>query len=336
MSRVKKALVVLLALSIFTMGWAQGKGEMKKDHADLIKIGGYVQARWEGTLADGLNHNFRIRRAYIGAGGKVTDWLSYRVLATFPGASISLYDAFVDIKPVKYVGLRVGQFLTPFGYEKQRSSSVILFPERSYASGHPGFFPIMDRDIGAMLYGGYSFINAKLGFFNGAGRNTADDNNAKDIVGNLTLKVLDFFHVGGSYTMGTRTTLDTLGVPTDWDMNRWGAEMTLTPLDLWLAAEFMGGADDAVSLMTYYAEAGWTFKLDSKCLHGIQPAARYEFVDPDTDTDGDSENTITAGINFHFLPKHKAKLALCYRMVMEEETAVDNDQIIAQLQVKFP
>ncbi|MBD3286983.1 hypothetical protein GF359_10050 [candidate division WOR-3 bacterium] len=334
MSRVKKTLVLLLALCVFTPGWAQKKAQIKKALADNVNFAGYVQVRWEGTLADELSHSFGIRRAYLGAGGKVTDWLGYRVLLTFPGASVSLYDACIDITPVKFAGLRVGQFLTPFGFEKQHSSSVILFPERTYASGHPGYFPIMDRDIGAMLYGTGKFFDVKVGMFNGRGRNLADDNNAKDLVGNLNFKFRDLFHVGGSYTMGTRTPDDTL--LSEWDFNRWGAEMTLTPLDLWFAAEFMGGADDEVSLMTYYAEAGWTFKLDTRCLCGIQPAVRYESVDPDTDTDDDSESILTGGINLHFLPKHKAKLALCYRMIMEETASVDNDQAIAQLQVKFP
>lgn len=336
MSRVKTALVALLILGAVSVGWTQGKTDLKQEKApqETLKLSGYAQVNWTGTLGSELSHTFRIRRAYLGAGGKVTDLLSYRVLLTFTGASVSLYDACVDIMPVKLVGLRVGQFLTPFGFEKQQSSSAILFPERTYASGHPALFPIMDRDIGAMLYGAGKFFDVKVGLFNGAGRNVSDDNNAKDLVGNLTLKVVDFFHVGGSYTMGTRTSPDTL--VGDWDFNRWGAEMSLTPWNLWLAAEFMGGADDTISRQTYYAEAGWTFVIDSKCLYGIQPAVRYESVDPNTGVDDDSESALTAGVNLHFLPKHVAKLALCYRMIMEEGTAVSNDQIVAQLQVKFP
>jgi hypothetical protein len=70
-------------------------------------------------------------------------------------------------------------------------------------------------------------------------------------------------------------------------------------------------------------------------MYGIQPAARYEVFDPNTASDGDAENIITAGINLHFLPEHRVKLALCYRMIIEEQGEVNNDQIIAQLQLKF-
>lgn len=304
--------------------------------AGAVNIGGYVQPRWEAVMGDEMTHTFFIRRAYLSGRGDVGECFSYKVLLSMPKAEVSLYDAYVDIKPFRgeYVALRVGQFQQPIGMEKLISSSSVLFPERSYASGFT-----IDRDIGAMLAGGYKFFKLQAGVFNGAGRNRLDDNDAKDITARLTLKPLDFIHVGGAYQMGTRTTVefDTLGIPTytDWDMNRWGAELALTPLDLWLAAEFMGGTDDTTSLMTYYAEVAWMFKLGLDWFYGIQPAFRYEAVDPDTDTTGDAENIITAGINCHFLPENKVKLALCYRMIGEEETAVDNDEIIAQFQLKF-
>jgi hypothetical protein len=304
----------------------------------LISISGYVQSRWE--LRPGFENTFRIRRAYIGAKGDVTDWLAYRILLTIPDMSISLYDAYVDIKPLKVIALRVGQFQQPIGMEKLISSSAILFPERTFASGCDEF-PLLDRDIGIMLAGKYKFVGLQAGVFNGVGRNLLDNNSAKDITARLTLKPFEFVHVGGAYQTHVQPVVeyDTLGIPTDttdWDCHRYGAELALTPWDLWLAAEFMGGANDTIPLMTYYAEAGWTFKLGLDWLYGIQPAARYEFVDPNTDADDDSRTIITAGINFHILPKHPAKLALCYRMIMEETAEVDNDQIIAQLQLMFP
>ena len=317
-----------------------GEKQLKEAHQckhQALNIGGYVQARWEGTLAvDEFPNAFRIRRAYLGASGNVGKCFSYKVLLTMPGPSVELYDAYVDVKPFKPLIIRVGQFQTPIGMEKLRSSSVILFPERTFSSGCHDF-PLMDRDLGVMLAGNVKSIGAQVGIFNGEGRNVKVDlNEAKDIAARLTVKPIDYMHIGGAYQMGKHLWVDTTGMfSREWSFNRWGAEFALNPWDLWFATEIMGGKDEEVSLMTYYAEAGWMFKVDLKWLHGVQPAVRYEAIDPNTDTAGDTRSIITAGINLHFLPKHQAKLALCYRMITEERTEVDNDQIIVQLQLKF-
>lgn len=347
MVRIRYLAVVMGILVTVSLSMAQARGGKRLEKGEeghqykhqLVSISGYVQPRWEATLAgDSLLNTFGIRRAYFGGSGDVGKCFSYRVLLTLTERPapfiVALYDAYVDVKPSKLLSIRVGQFQTPIGMEKLVSSSKILFPERSYASGFA-----IDRDLGMMLASKVKFIGAQVGVFNGVGRNIRkDDNEAKDIVGRLTLKPIEWVHVGGAYLMGTRTSVDivdtTLTV-TDWPLSRWGAELALTPWNLRLAAEFMGGQDDTLSLMTYYAEAGWMFKLPCKWMYGIQPAARYEGFDPNTASDGDAESIITAGVNLHFLPKHRAKLALCYRMITEEQGEVNNDQIIAQLQLKF-
>jgi hypothetical protein len=337
------AFVVTGLLVTVSLAMAQAEEEKHPEEVhqyrnQALKLGGYVQARWEGTLEDRAMPNaFSIRRAYFGASGDVEECFSYKVLLTMPGTSVELFDAYVDVKPIKYLSLRAGQFQTPIGMEKLTSSSVILFPERTFASGCEEF-PLMDRDLGLMLAAKVEFLTAQLGIFNGEGRNVKVDlNEAKDIAARLTVKPIDYMHVGGAYQIGKRLWVDTTGtVSREWDFNRWGAEFALNPWDLWFATEIMGGRDEEVSLITYYAEAGWMFSVPLDWIHGVQPAVRYEVADPDTDADGDSRSIITAGINLHFLPKHQAKLALCYRMITEERTEVANDQIIAQLQLKFP
>lgn len=307
----------------------QGKEQCKEQEKPLV-FSGYFQPRWEMTLDTGYAENsFRIRRAYLGASGGFCRWLSYKILFTLPGASIELYDAYIDITPLSFLGIRVGQFGVPVGMEKLASSSTILFPERTYASGSSKF-TLIDRDIGVALSGKLAFISLSAGVFNGSGRNKIDDNPNKDVVARLSVDPLGFLHLGGSYLAGN------LGPDSSvLSYNRYGAEFAFFPSNLWIAGEFMGGADDTVSMITYYAEAGWLFKLGCPFFYGIQPAVRYEAVDPNTAAAGDAENMITGGINLHFLPDNKLKLALCYRMINEEANTVANDQIIAQLQVKF-
>jgi len=339
MVRIKYLAFVATGLLV-TVSLAMAQAEEEKHLEEVhqcahqaLNLGGYVQARWEGTLEDRAMPNaFRIPRAYFGASGDVGECFSYKALLTMPGTSVELYDAYVDVKPIEYLGIRIGQFQTPIGMEKLRSSSVILFPERTFASGFT-----IDRDIGVMLAGNIKFLTAQLGIFNGEGRNVKVDlNEGKDIAARLTVKPIDYMHFGGACQMGKRLWVDTTGMfSREWDFNRWGAEFALNPWDLWFATEIMGGKDDTISLMTYYAEAGWMFSVPLDWIHGVQPAVRYEAIDPNTDTAGDTRSIITAGINLHLLPADKAKLALCYRMITEERNEIDNNQIIVQLQLKF-
>lgn len=296
--------------------------------SDALSMSGYIQPRWQVQLADSaLENSFSIRRAYVGVGGTVSDCFAYKVLLTMTGGSVSLYDAYLDIKPIRFLSIRAGQFQQPIGMEKLTSSSSILFPERTYASDFT-----IDRDIGLMLSGKINFLSLQVGVFNGVGRNRLDDNQAKDITARLALEPWRFIHLGGAYQMGKRNPLDT-SVTELVDISRWGAELALTPWNLRLAGEIMGGTTDTVSHLTYYAEAAWMFETGLKWMHGIQPAVRYESLDPNASVDDDLESILTAGINLHLQPGDKAKLMLCYRMFLEDQA---DDQIIAQLQLKFP
>ncbi|NLI98687.1 hypothetical protein GX441_08535 [bacterium] len=308
----------------------EGKEQECKEQVKPIVFSGYIQPRWEATIdtAPPLENSFRIRRAYIGASGGFCSWLSYKVVLNLTGNAVSLFDAYADITPIEYISLRAGLFAVPIGMEKLASSSTILFPERTYASGS-GKFPLIDRNIGLALTGKLAFLSLQAGVFNGS--NILAPSN-KDFAARLAVDPWSFLHLGGSYMVGNLGPDNILTDPYD----RYGAELALTPWSLWLAGEFIGGTiNDTSSRITYYAEAGWLFKLGCPFFYGIQPAVRYEAVDPNTSVADDAENTITGGINLHFLSDNKLKLALCYRMINEEANAVNNDQIIAQLQVKF-
>jgi len=302
--------------------------------AQLPQITGYFQPRWEATLGDGsLENSFLLRRAYFGVKGGVTEHIGYKVLFTCAKPSVSLFDAYLSISPIEYLNLRLGQFQTPIGMDKLTSGSVTPLLERPYVTGF-----VIDRDLGVLVAAGVKFVGVQLGVFNGQGRNVVDVNEPKDIAARLVLNPLDFLHLGGAYQMGKYTDqvlVDTVLTDTLLDFNRWGVELALTPGPFRLAGEFMGGADDTVSAMLYYVEADWMLKLDCQCLYAVQPAVRYEMRDPDTDTDGDAETGFAAGVNLHFLPKHKLKLGVSYMLLMEETNPVDNDRIIVQFQWKI-
>jgi len=73
---------------------------------------------------------------------------------------------------------------------------------------------------------------------------------------------------------------------------------------------------------------------------GIQPCpkaeflVRYDFHDPDTDTDDDGESWITGGVNY-YLEGINSMFYLNYIHKAEQGTEIDNDLIVAQVQITF-
>ncbi|HUI92167.1 MAG TPA: hypothetical protein VLX68_07970 [Chitinivibrionales bacterium] len=161
-----------------------------------IKVSGYIQAQWvrgdTAGVVDGSNKavtdRFLIKRGRV----KTTydAGLSQYVLeldATQDGIVIKdVYAMFKD-PWLKSFALTVGSQDRPFGYEVHYSSSQLESPERSRVIGT--FFP-KEKDLGAMLEfaqedGPASWLNAKVGVFNGQ-TNILDENDGyKDVIGRL-------------------------------------------------------------------------------------------------------------------------------------------------------
>jgi len=288
-----------------------------------LTLGGCLQPRWEANLAtDSFSNSFGLRRTYIGVGGELTKHFGYGVRVFLAGKSVALYRAFIDIKPIQAVGIKLGQFQTPIGMEKLSPVPTTIFPERSYVSGF-----VTDCDLGIMSSASVHFVSLQAGLFNGTG--TTNDNPDKDFAARLTVEPWKILHLGGAYQRGV------LGADTQTVYSRWGAEFALNATPLHLAAEYAGGMTDTVPATAYYADVSGLFKLN-KAIHALEPAVRYEWIDRNTLLNGDSENALTAGINVHFMPQHKAKLGLFYRTIWNADTAEErSDQIIAQFQLRF-
>ena len=93
---------------------------------------------------------FEIRRARIGAKGKLYEHFDYEVITNIVGGSANLVDvAYINAGMFKPVQLRVGQFKQPFNLEEYgTSSNNIDFQERAYINQiTPG------KKIGAMVHG---------------------------------------------------------------------------------------------------------------------------------------------------------------------------------------
>ena len=116
-----------------------------------VRLRGLIQAdarAYFDTATTALPDQFLMRRVRPIIEGTVADIVDYKIVPDFGQGSALLYDAYIDLRPFRWVALRVGKFKTPFGLERLQNDANMAFMERG--------LPLMlvpDRDIGASLHG---------------------------------------------------------------------------------------------------------------------------------------------------------------------------------------
>jgi outer membrane murein-binding lipoprotein Lpp len=149
------------------------------DGAYAIKIGGFVQPRYETTLAEGADSveeaTFRLRRARLVVGGHVgREELTYKVQLEAAGEGAPALDYFVDYELAPELSVRAGQDKLYFTRVWWASDSSIDILERPAAVEGLRY----DRDIGLWAHG--SLLDDRLyyhaGVSNGGGPNQRNDN----------------------------------------------------------------------------------------------------------------------------------------------------------------
>ncbi len=213
----------------------------------------FIQSRFQalpihGSTQQTAPSNFKLTRMETRWSGRISDKiglgfeLQYHPAPT--GAAVELVnDAFVEYYANDAVTIRAGQFVKPFGFDIQQSSSIRESPERGIFAGY--FFP-GQRDRGVM-------ISAKLDRLGDSWRGTQIfaavlngnrffvDNN-RQLNYNLKLrKVFDRIPlaVGASVQLGRQLVPE--GVAGDNRENLYGADLQWAWKRLGVRAEFVAG-----------------------------------------------------------------------------------------------
>lgn len=170
---------------------------------------GYLNFQYSRTDAPSPKadtHTFEFRRARVGLKGQVTPEIGFAVL--YDGADNAMKDIYAALTYVPNVELRLGQFKTPFGYEQVESDPRLLWLYNSYvvaalARGRDS------RDLGVQAIGRWKLapfaIEASAAVVNGAGPNTKDDLDEKNVWARAGLSWSDqgmTARLGGSYGYG--------------------------------------------------------------------------------------------------------------------------------------
>jgi len=197
-----------------------------RDSGFQLRLRGVIQADGRAFFATGVNQplpdQFVIRRARPIMEGTIGDILDFRLLPEFGGGNVQLLDAFIDLRPWKWLALRGGKYKTPFGLERLQQEQYLLFVERGLSQNL-----VPDRDIGASLHGnlGDGLLLYEAGVFNGTvdgGNVDGDTNDGKDWVfrvfshpfKRLRSDLVRNFGIGIGYTYGKeRGTLTATGLP---------------------------------------------------------------------------------------------------------------------------
>ena len=224
-----------------------------------LHLSGYLQVQYtfQGTATAGgagpLN-TFLIRRARLKAAGEVVPGVGYDVLVEAATPTTPLRDAYLRLRLIPHLEIRVGQQKTPFGYDWPTSSTVLVTLDRSLVSRALGR-AVNARDIGISARGHFE-LPARLGLeyavalVNGAGPNALDGGDGKDVFG----RVGALWRPGGVHLrLGISGAAGDLPGPTAADparaFQRLGADLELDAPWVALRAEgILGWADTGAAL----------------------------------------------------------------------------------------
>lgn len=346
---MKNKILILISLVflcssniLFSQGCDGDEPAAKNDSITkpTIKIFGYLQPEFDYTLNDENESEFKFKRARIGVRGKVyEDFSYYFTLETSPfvsgTGSVVLLDAFVTYDKYTWATASMGSFKQPFGLEVTTACHNLSTIDRSIVSNQ---LVAPQRDYGLMLLGGnkYTKLNYAVALMNGSGLHVSDNNSKKDFVGRVSYKAFDFLSVGGSFRYGypnndeSRTTV--------------GAEVLVTYDKLKVQGEYIydegdfnraagGGCGDALVELGEKRDGGYIMATyDTKW--NIQPVFKYEFFDSNIDVKKIGyQEMMTIGASY--FPNDRVRFQLNYQAHIETDINIDNDVVLAQIQVRF-
>jgi phosphate-selective porin OprO and OprP len=154
------------------------------DDTFLMRVRSVLQADGRAYFGEPLQQQdtFLIRRARLYIEGTVGDFLDYRLMPDFAGSQVTLFDAWINLRPWTWLQLRGGKMKTPFGLERLQAEQNLVFVERGLTSDL-----VPDRDIGVSLHGEllHETFLWEAGVFNGVpdgGSADQDNNFGKDFV----------------------------------------------------------------------------------------------------------------------------------------------------------
>ena len=334
-----------------------------------LNLGGLLQAQMDaGDQGDARfpdkNTRFYLRRARLNATGKFQEDFEFKIeldlagsLGKTSGLRAQMTDGYIFWNHYKGLGVRVGQFKSPFGFEQLYADPRLFTLERTLVNDRL----TLGRQIGAQVEGSLldKHLAYSLGAFNGTGaNNNFNDNNKLAWVGRLAATPWRggdkqnpaSWSVGGDAFTSDDVALSQPSdfgfdsTPTTADRDNlftgkhkgWGldSQLQLGRFDVW--GEYLRARFEPVSRRPrptlesdgWYAQAGW-FAIPKK----LQLVAKYDTFDPNRDAVDDDTNTVTLGVNY-LVRGDDIKLQADY-LRADSTRLPHQNKVLARLQIIF-
>jgi hypothetical protein len=302
---------------------------------DSLHVRSNIQGQFNSTSVDDEPDTaWLVRRARIMIRMFAAGWIRAEVEGDFGRGGARLTDGFVRLDFDPRFRIRAGQYKKPFDAQELVSSRELLVIERD---GLPRGASLptpndlvkglgySDRDIGAEWNGRFGPATLIAGFWNGAGANTAENDDGKQVAARLEFQGPADWTLAGALTGIDRDVplVDEEGEEIDREESEseWRKAFELAAAHgeygepgLKILAQFMAGDGtrfDEVGPETLVTEVDQDFAVlhailayhiglfDTPHLIGIEPLARAGWADPDTDGDNDEATLWTAGVNLY-------------------------------------
>jgi hypothetical protein len=275
-------------------------------------------------------------------------------------SGLRLRDAWIDVRfgpePDRTaIYLRGGQEKRPFS--RYELTSSVNLPSIERGAGQ-GLLPRASNDI----FGGAGFLShdvgaslriehklddvrmatLKIGAYNGQGESLNDVNDRKSFGARGTVAVTPKVDVGASWFTHDAIVVD--GAVTDSSFSNTAFDLDaqygkVGDEGLFALAEYLQGDDASPARNTMrgiQALAAYHVRMKSPTswLYAVEPMARFDSADPNTDADGDRVTTITAGVGVYL--SSRAYLRVAYeRQSFQADASPSISGVRSMLAVNF-
>jgi hypothetical protein len=275
-------------------------------------------------------------------------------------SGLRLRDAYIDVRFSQEASksglyLRAGQEKRPYSRYELTSSTNLPSIERGAGQGLLprasndlfGSAGFLSHDVGASVrlehkLDDVRLVTVKFGAYNGQGESLSDVNDKKSFGARATAAITEKIDVGGSWF--SHDGIVTAGTVADssFSNSAWGLDAQYgKPGDegLFVLLEYLQGDDASAAKLRMRGMQGvatYNLRMTSPTswLYAVEPFARVDLADPDTDADDNGATTITAGLGLYM--SSKAWFRIAYeRQSFQAEGAESVGGIRSMLAVSF-
>ncbi len=312
------------------------KAESPKPQATVpvtpsVKVGGYVQLRYESNQQREPRTDFRLRRIRPRFEYNPNPNATFVMQPQGEGGTFMLLDGYADLRTTHggYVA-RIGQFVVPFGFEATENNTVRLAAERSKVV--VALMPDDAHDRGLTFtrdVKGKPYFT--LGVLNGNTINR-DNNNEKDYVARASFPLGRKSALGASGYWGKAsqfTTAAGVTTRTNTDKDRYGVDGQTLIGPLQLHAEYIAGRNLGARVNGGYVEAGWLYSG----VRGGIPFVKYDWYDPNRGKANDSFRRWAVGYAYDL--DKTTRFTLVQEFAKDQATPTKDNITTVQLQLKY-